>query len=73
MSSQGTVTCITIQPKGYKINVTHMYDKLQGDGEDGLDPGQHRRHLLLHLRRPQLNFFNPQFYLLQIVLIQYEH
>ena len=28
---------------------------LQGDGPDELDPGEHLRHPLLHLRGPQLN------------------
>ena len=27
----------------------------QGDGEDELDLGKHRRHLLLYMRRPELS------------------
>ena len=39
----------------YKIKVWHIQP--QGDWEDGLDPSEHCRHLLLHLQCPQLNLF----------------
>ena len=42
----------------------------QGDRKDGLDSGQHRRHLLFHLQRPQLNSCCAA--MLQIVLIRYK-